>query len=190
MRSHLGLGIEAAGADSAYVTSLICKVLDDMGIRLYTLGTTGGVNYKTQFTRNDFKYQKETDCFICPCGNRLPLRSLEREEFNICRVYRAEREDCQACPVILRCVSASQKSRTIRVNIFEEAAARCHPKRKTSLHTQILRLRQIWCEGSFAAQKARHNLRGLYRRGLEAAESHCLLSAMAINLKRMVSCLE
>lgn len=50
-------------------------------------------------------------------------------------------------------------------------------------------LRQIWCEGSFAAQKARHNLRCLYRRGLEAAEEHCLLSAMALNLKRMVSCL-
>lgn len=190
MRNHLGLGIETAGADSAYGTSLICKVLDDMGIRLYTPGTTGGVNYKTEFTRKDFKYQKEADCFICPCGKRLTLRSLEREEFNICRVYRAERGDCRGCCMFRQCVSGSQKSRTVRVNIFEEAAARCHPKRKTTHHTQILRLRQIWCEGRFAAQKARHNLRGLYRRGLEAAESHCLLSAMSINLKRIVTCLE
>ena len=190
MRKHLGLTIKTAGADSAYGTSLICQVLEDMGIGLYTPGTTGGVNYKAEFTREDFEYQKETDCFICPGGKRLLLRSLEREEFNICRVYRAERKDCGSCPMSSRCVSPSQKSRTVRVNIFEEATSRCHERKGTALHAYILGLRQIWCEGSFAAQKARHNLRSLYRRGLEAAETHCLLSAMALNLKRMVKCLE
>lgn len=46
--------------------------------------------------------------------------------------------------------------------------------------------RQVWCEGTFAAQKWRHNLTRLLRRGLEAAEDHCLLSAAALNLKRMI----
>ena len=59
----------------------------------------------------------------------------------------------------------------------------------TEVEADYLNLRQIWCEGSFAAQKARHNLRSLYRRELEAAEAHCLLSAMALNLKWMVKCL-
>lgn len=190
MRGRMGFNIKAAGADSAYGTSLICRSLEDMGICLYTPGATGGVNYKTEFTREEFSYQKETDCFLCPAGKRLALRSLEREEFNICRVYRADRRDCTACPMASRCVSPSQKSRTVRVNIFEEPLKRCQERRGTAYHTYILRLRQIWCEGSFAAQKARHNLRSLYRRGLEAAESHCLLSAMALNLKRMVNCLE
>ena len=188
--NHLGLDIKKTGADSAYGTSLICQVLEDMGIGLYTPGTTGGVNYKAEFTREDFEYQKETDCFICPGGKRLLPRSLEREEFNICRVYRAERKDCGSCPMSSRCVSPIQKSRTVRVNIVEEATSRCHERKGTALHAYILGLRQIWCEGSFAAQKARHNLRSLYRRGLEAAETHCLLSAMALNLKRMVKCLE
>lgn len=57
------------------------------------------------------------------------------------------------------------------------------------LHRQMLKERQIWCEGSFATQKAHHNLSGLFRRGIEAAEEYCLLSAMALNLKRMVKCL-
>jgi len=47
----------------------------------------------------------------------------------------------------------------------------------------------IWCEGSFAAQKWMHNLKRLFRRGIEAARDHCLLSATALNLKRMVKCL-
>ncbi|MDY5337949.1 MAG: transposase, partial [Intestinimonas sp.] len=49
-----------------------------------------------------------------------------------------------------------------------------------------LRKRQIWCEGTFAAQKWGHNLTRVLRRGLEAAEDHCLLAATALNLKRMI----
>lgn len=189
MRSHLGLDIRTAGADSAYGTSLICQAMDDMGIRLHTPGPTGGATYKVEFTRKDFKYEEQMDCFTCPAGKKLTLRSLEREHYNICRIYRAERKDCRDCPMLSRCVSDSHRSRTIRVNIFEEAVKRQRKRDGSPEHTRILNLRQIWCEGSFAAQKARHNLRNLYRRGLEAAEAHCLLSAMALNLKRMVKCL-
>ena len=189
MRGHLGLDIKAAGADSAYGASLICQTLDEMGIRLYTPKATGGVTYKVEFKREDFAYEEERDRFICPAGKELPLRSLEREHYNICRTYRADRKDCRSCPMLSRCVSDSHRSRTVRVNIFEKAVKKQREMDGTSLHRHILKLRQIWCEGSFAAQKAHHNLRGLYRRGLEAAEDHCLLSAMALNLKRMVNCL-
>lgn len=189
MRDHLGLDIKAAGADSAYGTSLICRAMEGMGIELYTPGTTGGATYKVEFRREDFEYEKQGDCFICPAGNKLTLRSLEREHFNICRTYRADRKDCRSCPMLSRCVSDSHRSRTIRVNIFEEAVKRQREREGTPTHRRILKLRQIWCEGSFAAQKSMHNLRRLFRRGMEAAEEHCLLSAMALNLKRMVKCL-
>jgi len=99
-------------------TSLICRAMEDMGIRLHTPGTSGGVNYKVKFTREYFKYEKEKDCFICPEGKKLTLRSLEREHYNICRTYRADRKDCRACPMLSRCVSDSHRSRTIRVNII------------------------------------------------------------------------
>lgn len=130
--------------------------------------------------------RKET---VSSAGKELPLRSLEREESNICWIYRADRKDCRVCPMSGRCISSSQRSRTIRVNIFEEAVKKQRERNGTPFHRNILKLRRIWCEGSFAAQKASHNLRVLYRRGQEAAEEHCLLSAMALNLKRMVKCL-
>lgn len=189
MRGHLGLDIKAAGADSAYGTSLICRAMEDMDIRLYTPGATGGVHYKVEFTREAFVYDEHRDCFTCPVGKELTLRSLEREHFNICRTYRADRKDCRCCPMLSRCVSDSQRSRTIRGNIFEDAVKRQREADGTPIHRRILNVRQIWCEGSFAAQKSMHNLTRLFRRGLEAAEDHCLLSAMALNLKRMVKCL-
>lgn len=189
MRDHVGLDIHTVGADSAYGTSLICQTLEDMGISLYTPGPPGGSTCQVKLTREDFCYQADVDSLLCPAGKKLTLHSLEREEYNVCRVYRAERKDCQTCPLYEKCVSASQRSRTLRVNIFEEAVKRCRARKGTPKQDALLKQRQIWCEGTFAAQKARHNLRRLNRRGLEAAESHCLLSAVALNLKRMVKCL-
>ena len=67
------------------------------------------------------------------------------------------------------------------------------PRRRKSLeqrtqpeYREVLRLRQIWCEGTFAIQKRCRNLTQLLRRGREAAEDHCLLSAAALNLKRLI----
>lgn len=160
-----------------------------MGIQLHTPKATGGATYKVELRREDFRYDEKKDCFICPSGKKLTLRSLEREHYNICLIYRADRKDCRVCPMLERCVSDSHRSRTIRVNIFEDAVRRQRETDGTPAHKHILNLRQIWCEGSFAAQKWMYNLRRLFRRGIEAAEDHCLLSATALNLKHMVKCL-
>ena len=190
MRDHIGLDIQIAGADSSYGTSLIYRAMEDMGIVLHTPeSSTGGVTYKVEFTRELFEYDEQHDRFICPAQKYLTLRSLERENFNVCRTYRADRNDCKACPMINKCVSDSQRSRTIRMNIFEQSVRRQRAMDATPQHEHILNLRQVWCEGTFAAQKWMHNLRRLFRRGLEAAEDHCLPSVIALNLKRMVKCL-
>jgi IS5 family transposase len=189
MREHLGLDIQEVGADGAYGTSMIYQAMEDMGIQVHTPKATGGVTYKVEFKREDFQYDADKDCFICPNGKELKLRSLEREDYNVCRTYRADRKDCRNCSMLSKCVSNSHRSRAIRMNIFEQAVKKQREADSTPAHRHILNLRQIWCEGSFAAQKWTHNLRRLFRRGLEAARDHCLLSAIALNLKRMVKCL-
>ena len=189
MREQIGLDIQLAGADGAYGTSMIYQAMEDMGIQLHAPESAARANYKVDFKREDFRYDEERDCFLCPMGHELTLRSLEREQYNVCRVYRADGECCRDCPMRKKCVSDSHRSRTIRVNIFEGAVKRQREMDGTPTHGRILALRQIWCEGSFAAQKWAHNLRRMFRRGKEAAEDHCLLSATALNLKRLVRCL-
>jgi hypothetical protein len=81
------------------------------------------------------------------------------------------------------------KYRRIRRNIFQDIIDSNLALKDTEKYKQILNLRQIWCEGTFGAQKQNHNLKQLFRRGIEAATDHCLLSATALNLKRMARCL-
>jgi len=189
MREEIGLPIEAVGVDSAYDIALVHQALSDQNIEIYTPENDETSNYKVEFTRDAFRYDEESDTFICPAGCCLTVKRLERGDGKISREYRAKRSDCKGCPLQGKCLAPSQTSRRIQINIFEKAIWRNHERDGTATHKRILDLRQIWCEGTFAAQKERHNLRRLFRRGLQAAEDHCLLSATAMNLKRMVKCL-
>ena len=188
MTETLGLEIDAAGADSAYGTSLISQELEKKGIRLFCPEKETEQFHKTEIERSAFRYEAEEDAFVCPAGKSLRLRNLERGEHNILWVYKSERSDCVRCALYGSCVCDSHDRRIIRMNIFEAAVKRRRERNGSPEHRRVLALRQTWCEGTFAAQKSRHNLRGLFRRGIEAAEDHCLLSAMAINLKRMIKC--
>ena len=189
MRKHIGLEIETVGVDSAYDIGLVHQELSEQNIQVCTPVNRETPRYKSEFTSSDFHYDEARDFFICPAGHRLTVNRVQRGDCTISREYKAKRSDCKICPHQAKCLAPSQASRRIQVNIFEKAVRRNHERDGTSEHKRVLDLRQIWCEGTFAAQKERHNLRRLFRRGLRAATDHCLLSATAMNLKRMVKCL-
>ena len=50
----------------------------------------------------------------------------------------------------------------------------------------MMGLRKIGAEGSFSALKREHCLSKVRKQGIPAVTEECLLSAMALNLKRMV----
>ena len=189
MRERIGLDIEEAGADSAYDISLVHQELSEKGIALFTPPNDEVARYTVEFHKTDFIYDQKDDFYTCPGGKRLTLQRLQRSENNIYWEYRADIKECKACMLREKCLAVSQSCRRIQRNLFEKAVNDNHARDGTAEHKAVLDLRQIWCEGTFAVQKARHNLRYLFRRGLEAAEDHCLLSATAVNLKRLVKCL-
>jgi len=182
------IDIEAVAVDSAYDTSLIHKELDELKITIYTPKKNVSDTSKTEFKREDFSYNEVEDTFTCPNGKTLKLNRLQRNESTVTYEYKANTKDCLICSYREKCLAPSQKCRKLQVNIFEEIVKRHHHNDGSVQYKAALRARQIWSEGTFAAQKERHNLKRIFRRGLEAAETHCLLSAIAVNLKRMVKC--
>ena len=188
LRESIGLAIEAVGIDSGYDIGLVHQELSEKSIEVYTPKSEKPNNSKTEFTRQNFQYNETDDMFTCPAGNILKLKRLQRVNGSIGKVYQTKCRECSCCLLRKKCLTNSEKLKSIYVSIFEVVSRLSHEKDGTPEHKRVLNLRQIWCEGTFASQKARHNLRFLYRRGLEAAEEHCLMSAMAINLKRLVKC--
>ena len=180
--------IKSVAVDSAYDNSLIHKGLNECGITIFTPKKAISDTSKTDFGRTDFSYNEAKDMFVCPNGKTLVLRRLQRNESSVTREYKANTKDCKTCPYREKCLTPSQSCRRIQVNIFEEIVRKHHENDGSPEYKAALRKRAIWSEGSFAAQKRTHNLRQIFRRGIDAAETHCLLSATALNLKRMVKC--
>ena len=63
---------------------------------------------------------------------------------------------------------------------------RGHERIGSNTYWHMMRLRKIWAEGSFSVLKREHCLSKIRKRGIPAVTEECLLSAMALNLKRMV----
>ena len=96
---------------------------------------------------------------------------------------------CRDCPYRDKCISGKSKRKLILRKQTQSAyEAQCE-KNDTPEYFAAMKLRQIWCEGNFSHQKANHNLKRVRTRGLGKATMHCLLSATALNLKRMVKLL-
>lgn len=185
------LHIQAATADAAYDFPLAHQVLSEAGIMFCVRPQAVHPTTKVEFGRERFRYDRNNDCYACPNGKPLNLHGVGRSASAVTWQYHARREDCQSCPDQDRCLSESHRKggRKLERSVFHEAVQRDLARRREPDYLGALRLRQIWCEGTFAAQKWGHNLTRVLRRGLEAAEDHCLLSATALNLKRMIRCL-
>jgi transposase len=184
--NEMSIEVEAVAVDSAYDTAIIHKEIDERELTIYTPKREIADSSKTEYKRNDFTYRQETDEFVCPERKPLPFRCLQRMETGVFREYRAAPKTCRSCPSREKCLAPSQKCRKIQVNIFQHIVDRHHSVDGSAEYNAALRKRQIWCEGTFSAQKSHHNLKQLFRRGLRAAADHCFLSACALNLKRLI----
>lgn len=180
--------VKAATADAAYDFPLAHRVLEDAGIDFFVVPSNRFDCSKVEFKHNAFTYDEAADKYICPNGKELLPRNLTRTSGGLGWAYIADKDDCSACPYRSKCLTENDKrgARKVEDSYFKPSVQRHMSKLNTAEYQEALMKRQIWCEGSFAAQKWGHNLTRLMRRGLEAAEDHCLLSATALNLKRMI----
>lgn len=182
------LTIQKAAADAAYDFPLAHRVLEDMGIDFCVVPHRTHDRTEAELKRADFAYDEARDLYLCPNGKELRPKNLHRSASGLTWEYLAKREDCESCPLREKCLRENdrRRARKLEDSYFRPSVQRHLKKQNDPEYRAALLKRQIWCEGSFAAQKWGHNLTRVLRRGLEAAEDHCLLSATALNLKRLI----
>lgn len=183
--------IQAAAADSAYDFPLAHRVLEEHGIDFFVRPQPFHDRTKAELKRDAFRYDGEKDAYLCPNQKWLTLNALHRSASGLYWLYLADKQDCQSCPLRHKCLSEADKrgARKLEHSCFTPERQRHLARRDDTDYREALKKRRVWSEGTFAAQKWGHNLTRVLRRGLEAAEDHCLLSATALNLKRMIRCL-
>jgi transposase len=184
-KEKYGFQIKEVGLDRGYDYVEIHKEMYDLGIKTYTpLTNTDLCNKSAVFPLRDFRYDSDKDCYDCPRGAELKLSHINQVKHK--KIYGASQKNCKNCPIRSHCIGEKVKRRTLQVPFFHTEAQLQRANFGTQRYHQIKRLRRIYCEGNFAIQKENYNLRRTRKRGIKNALEHCLFSALALNLKRMV----
>jgi transposase len=177
-----GFDTKAIGADKGYDFTELHHEMFELGIKTY-IPKRKEEKYDI-YSVYDFKYVEENDVFICPNGCLLKFSYYHREKGT--KRYKTKVKDCKNCPSMSKCINEKSKVKEIEIPYFNEIAKIQRQNNFTDKFKYIQRLRKIRCEGNFSIQKECHNLRRTYKRGNERVTAHCLFSALALNLRRLV----
>ena len=179
--------IRSAGLDSGYDTIRIHYGLTRLGIMPFIRPCRRGLRKNSNMIPSeDFIWDVFKDCYICPNGSELTFRGRWFKKGVPLRTYVSDLSECKNCELRPRCFTERSKGRKICRRIGQEAQEAGYRRIGTHLYKEILQKRQIVCEGNFGLQKRCHNLRFTRKRGIENVEEQCLLSASALNLKRLI----
>ena len=181
-----GIPLKRIALDRGYDVSAVHRGLELLGIK----GFIPPVNFTNSPEKSGFQYVAEDDEFICPEGYRLSYEKLYcvQSTGNYLRYYKSKEEDCEACPRKRTCIK-KLKSRRIIGGSFYPASARNRIRAESLEMKFMMKLRQIWAEGTYAVLKREHCLQSIRKRGILRAREECLLSATALNMKRAVMAL-
>ncbi len=134
------------------------------------------------FTKDDFRYDRERDVYVCPAGEDLTFRHASHEKGRDVRYYRTYA--CRHCELRPKCTRNTQSrriSRSANEHVLEEMNAR------VAANPQILRKRKAIVEHPFGTMKRWMNQAYFLTRGLASVRGEFSLSALAYNLKRVLA---
>jgi hypothetical protein len=140
--------------------------------------------------KQGFIYDSERDVFICEKGKEMAFSRLvyKKTNANYFRQYKIKDYGCRFCENKEKCTKHKSQC-VINASSFYPAFYQNSIRAKTTLYAKLMKLRAVWSEGTFSVLKREHKLSRAVKRGIERVTEECLLSAIALNMKRMVKAL-
>jgi transposase len=132
-------------------------------------------------SREDFTWDAERDCYVCPAGNDLTSNGRVRSDGML--GYLASVNDCRGCPLKPRCCPKTPQ-RKIPRHVHEAARDVARSIAKSKAYEVTRRLRKK-VEMLFAHLKRILRLGRLRLRGPAGAQFEFTLAATAQNLRRL-----
>jgi transposase len=180
------LGVETFNvvADAGYSNGEQAAYCEAAGMMPYVpvMRTVNNQGDGTLFGRTDFRYEPESDSYICPDNKRLLRKHTNQKDRYT--MYKASSADCGACAQKSRCTQAPRRG--LARHLYEDALNRMQ-KRVTP---EVMKLRRCTVEHPFATMKYRiFGHPRLLMRGLIGARAEIGIATMAYNLKRITNVL-
>jgi transposase len=171
-------------ADASYSNGEQVAHCEAVGIIPYVpvMRTVNNQGDGTLFDRTDFRYERESDTYICPGDKRLLRKHTNYKDRYT--MYKASSADCAACSLKSRCTQAPRRG--LARHLYEDALNRM----KERVTPEAMKLRRCTVEHPFATIKYRifGHPRPLMR-GLTGARAEIGIATMVYNLNRITNVL-
>lgn len=177
---HMGVKIETVLADAGFSSGENYATLETMGINAFIPihGT-----YKPQ--RDGFVYDRGQDLYTCTQGEKLPHRQMDKSGGYIKKRYLSSKKICDKCPLNKDCVGRrgyKEITHTIYKNQYDDMIQKL--KSENGIQSYALRMQTV--EPIFGTLQQHYGLRWINTRGIDLANKVMIMSACAINLKKLI----
>ena len=156
-------------------------LVNEKGIAPHVLVIDKSKREDGTFSREDFQYEEERDCCVCPTGADLITTGRIRSDGLI--GYLASVNDCRPCPLKERCCPETPQRKVTRCP-YEAARDVAREIAKTEAFEETRRHRKK-VEMAFAHLKRILRMGRLRLRGPTGAQDEFTLAAIAQNLRKM-----
>jgi transposase len=140
-----------------------------------------------QLPKDQFTFDSSVPGYRCPEGNMLRYRERTKKQkangdYVTLEIYQAERSDCEACPLLARCVHGRSGARTVRRQEHEELIDELKDRMKQPESKQRYRKRGCTVERRFADMKTHRGLQRFSGQTQERADAQVGFTVLAHNL--------
>jgi hypothetical protein len=186
-RAKEALGVDEIEvlADMGYYDGQQVKDCLEEGITPYIPKADTSANKKLGlFSKSDFSYDPEQDCYWCPAGQELTFRFQTTEKDRDIKYYASSA--CSQCPIKAQC-TRSKDGRRISRWVYEEVLEEM--EHRVNADPEKVKLRKQLAEHPFGTIKHHWDQGHFLMRKLPNVGSEMSLSVLAYNLKRTIQIL-
>ena len=178
----LGVDRIEAVADRGYFKIEDIEACEKAGITAYVPKPIRGPAAREGFfTKDEFRYDREKDVYICPAGQTLSPRYESRSRDNL-KIDYCNRDACRACLMRSRCTKGFR-----RVSRLENEAVLDRMAARLAARPAVLDRRRETVEHPFGTIKQWMNQGAFLMKGLDKVRGEFSLTALAYNIRRAIT---
>jgi hypothetical protein len=182
----LGHNCTNACADAGYSDIQELKKIDDQHITVIVPSQKQAHDRPVKpFDKEQFRYDSDQDCYICPQGHRLSYTFFDKDRQH--KVYQiTDKSLCLECPHFGLCTKAKY-GRRIRRLVHEDLKLKLEHQYNKEPSQAIYKLRKEKVEHPFGHIKRNLGVTAFLLRGLEGVKAEMSLLASCFDITRLIN---
>ncbi len=188
-KEKYGFPVKDVCADKAYSSTDNYTVLDELRVKAYIpVGKKYNPKGRGGYGPEKFTYDRRRHVLICPTGKILHPQPKQKYKYSL--NFISSSRDCRACSLEEECKTTKLHHKMLLFNVKQYLKDRADKRCQTEYGRRRLTERQTTVETIFGEAKTQLGLRRARFRGITKVSIQFLMTATALNIKRMVTNVE